>query len=83
MEPTSLCLERLTLIPAQIAVYEHVVAKYDFSFVLKTDDDSFVNVPALVADLRGRCTAPGCHNERLYMGYQVGHVDATCMLAVL
>ena len=60
----------------QIAVYEHVVAQYDFSFVLKTDDDSFVNVPALVADLRSRCTAPGCHNERLYMGYQVWRTGA-------
>ena len=52
-------------------MFEHVVAEYDYSFVLKTDDDSFVNVPALVTDLRGKCTTPGCHNERLYMGFQV------------
>ena len=59
------------------------MAGYNFSFVLKTDDDSFVNVPALVADLRSRCTAPSCHNERLYMGYQVGRGDSLRMLSVL
>ena len=55
----------------QIAVFEHVVAAHDVAFVLKTDDDSFVNVPALVADLRRRCTSADCAAEMLYMGYQV------------
>ena len=56
---------------SQIAVFEHVVAAHDIAFVLKTDDDSFVNVPAMVADLRARCTTTGCAAEKLYMGYQV------------
>lgn len=55
----------------QIAVFERVVAAHDVAFVLKTDDDSFVNVPALVADLRSRCTSADCAAEKLYMGYQV------------
>ena len=55
----------------QIAVFEHVVAAHDVAFVLKTDDDSFVNVPAMVADLRGRCASADCAAEKLYMGYQV------------
>jgi len=55
----------------QIALYEHVVAAHDAAFVLKTDDDSFVNVPALAADLRRRCTSADCVAEKLYMGYQV------------
>jgi hypothetical protein len=41
------------------------------AFVLKTDDDSFVSVPAMVADLRARCTSTDCAGEKLYMGYQV------------
>ena len=57
-------------------MFEHVVAAHDVAFVLKTDDDSFVNVPALVADLWGRCTTADCAGAKLYMGYQVSLAPA-------
>ena len=39
-------------------------------FILKTDDDAFVNVPAFVQQLRLLCESPDCRRERLYMGKQ-------------
>lgn len=43
------------------------------AFVLKTDDDAYVNVPALVPALRALCVTPGCRGqERLYLGAEVG-----------
>ena len=39
-------------------------------FILKTDDDAFVNVPAFVQQLRMLCESPDCRHERLYMGKQ-------------
>lgn len=60
-----------TLGGATLAVFHHVVATYDFSFVLKADDDSFVNVPALTAVLRQQCRHPGCQTEGVYLGSQV------------
>ena len=39
-------------------------------FILKTDDDAFVNVPAFVQQLRLLCESPDCRKERLYMGKQ-------------
>ena len=38
---------------------------------VQTDDDSFVNAPALLAHLRAACSNPDCKRERVYMGYQV------------
>jgi Galactosyltransferase len=66
-----------------LAVIEEVVRRYDFSFVLKTDDDAFVNVPALVNDVRNRCLSRDCTQERLYMGYQVGPAAVWHSLAAL
>ena len=39
-------------------------------FILKTDDDAFVNVPVFVQQLRLLCESPDCRRERLYMGKQ-------------
>ena len=39
-------------------------------FILKTDDDAFVNVPAFVQQLQLLCESPDCRRERLYMGKQ-------------
>ena len=39
-------------------------------FILKTDDDAFVNVPAFVQQLRLLCESPDCRKEHLYMGKQ-------------
>jgi hypothetical protein len=52
-------------------IFEHAVQQYDSRFILKTDDDAFVNVPALVHQLRLLCESPDCRRERLYMGLQV------------
>lgn len=38
---------------------------------LQTDDDSFVNVPALIGVLKQACKNTGCRHEALYMGCQV------------
>lgn len=54
---------------------EYAVKNYDVKFILKTDDDAFVNVPPLVAQLRRLCETPGCVNERLYMGRLVYHSE--------
>ncbi|CAK0784367.1 hypothetical protein CVIRNUC_007571 [Coccomyxa viridis] len=51
-------------------VLEHAVTHYDARFILKTDDDAFVNVPAFVQQLRLLCESPDCRKERLYMGKQ-------------
>lgn len=37
----------------------------------QTDDDSFVNVPALLTYVRSACAQPDCKNERAYMGFEV------------
>ena len=49
-------------------VFEYALRHYDVRFVLKTDDDAFVNVPYLTAQLRMLCGSPDCRQERLYMG---------------
>ena len=38
-------------------------------FVLKTDDDAYVNVQPLLAFLRGLCASPGCAHESIYAGH--------------
>jgi Galactosyltransferase len=49
-------------------VLEYAVKHYEPTFVLKTDDDAFVNVPAMTLELRAHCENPDCRNERLYIG---------------
>ena len=49
-------------------VLEHAVATYDVKFILKTDDDAFINIRALIMQLRLLCQTPGCRTERVYMG---------------
>mmetsp|Transcript_1306 Transcript_1306/g.3905 ORF Transcript_1306/g.3905 Transcript_1306/m.3905 type:complete len:356 (+) Transcript_1306:621-1688(+) len=66
-----------TISAATLAVFQHAVTEYDFAFVLKTDDDSFVNVPALVVALQQTCRHQGCRKEGLYMGYQVEKIVVT------
>ena len=48
-------------------VMEYAVANYDVRFVLKTDDDAFINVQPLMQQLRLICEDPYCRNERIYM----------------
>ena len=48
-------------------VMEYAVAHYDVRFVLKTDDDAFINVQPLMQQLRLICEDPNCRNERVYM----------------
>ena len=48
-------------------VMEYAVAHYDVRFVLKTDDDAFINVQPLIQQLKLLCETPDCQNERMYM----------------
>lgn len=48
-------------------VMEYAVAHFDVRFVLKTDDDAFINVQPLIQQLRLLCETPDCQNERMYM----------------
>lgn len=54
---------------------EHAVTQYDAAFVLKTDDDAYINVPAMTAQLRALCEHPGCVGERIYMGKMARHSE--------
>lgn len=56
-------------------VLEYASLNYDAAFVLKTDDDAFINVPPMVAQLRALCENPGCVNERIYMGRMAKHSE--------
>lgn len=40
-------------------------------FIMKADDDAFVNVPALIAELKSNCITPGCRRERMYFGREI------------
>jgi hypothetical protein len=40
-------------------------------FVLKADDDAFINVPALVRELKANCLSFGCRKERMYFGREI------------
>jgi galactosylxylosylprotein 3-beta-galactosyltransferase len=53
-----------------IFIFEYAVKHYDARFILKTDDDAFVNTPAMVHQLRMLCESPDCRREHLYMGLQ-------------
>ena len=47
---------------------EWAVANVDARFILKTDDDAYVDAAALVAELRVLCRSPDCTDEKLYLG---------------
>lgn len=49
-------------------VLEYAITHYDVRYILKTDDDAFVNHRALIQQLRWLCSTPGCRTERVYMG---------------
>ena len=48
-------------------VMEYAVANYDVRFVLKTDDDAFINVRPLINQLKLLCETKDCKSERIYM----------------
>ncbi|KAI3437945.1 hypothetical protein D9Q98_000389 [Chlorella vulgaris] len=56
-------------------VMEYAAANYDPAFVLKTDDDAFINVAPLMEQLRAMCENPDCRRERLYMGKMAKHSE--------
>ncbi|KAL6785480.1 hypothetical protein ACKKBF_B00425 [Auxenochlorella protothecoides x Auxenochlorella symbiontica] len=56
-------------------VLEYAVRHYDVKFVLKTDDDAFIYVAPLVAQLRALCEHPDCEGERIYMGRMAHHSE--------
>ena len=43
---------------------EWVVDNLDPLFILKTDDDAYIDTAAMVAALRGLCLNAGCRDER-------------------
>lgn len=47
---------------------EWAVANVDARFVLKTDDDAYIDCPKLVEELRALCRNPDCLDEKLYLG---------------
>jgi hypothetical protein len=47
------------------------VRRFDVRFIMKADDDAFVNVPALLAELKANCVTPGCRRERMYFGREI------------
>lgn len=49
-------------------VLEYAVSNYNVKFVLKTDDDAFINVEPLINQLHLLCLTEDCTNERIYMG---------------
>ena len=49
-------------------VLEYAVSNYDVKFVLKTDDDAFINIEPLMNQLHLLCITKDCTNERIYMG---------------
>ena len=49
-------------------VLEYAVINFNVKFVLKTDDDAFINVAPLMHQLHMLCVTQDCQNERIYMG---------------
>ena len=41
-------------------ILEYAVAHYDVRYIMKTDDDAFVSVPALLRQLHQLCESPDC-----------------------
>ena len=68
-----LCQRPVT--PHCLQVLEYGVKHYDVKFILKTDDDAFINVQPLISQLRLLCESPDCTRERLYMGKMAKHSE--------
>lgn len=68
-------IEYKTILRKTLKVFEAATSLYRPAFVMKTDDDSFVNPFALTHILRTKhCSSPPfCMNEKLYLGYQWAH----------
>jgi hypothetical protein len=49
-------------------VLEYAALHYDARYILKTDDDAYINIGALLRQLRLLCQTADCRHERLYMG---------------
>lgn len=56
-------------------VMEYAVKHYDVKFVLKTDDDAFINVLPMMEQLRMLCENKNCERERLYLGKMAMHSE--------
>lgn len=55
--------------PAQVyLMFEHAVSNYDARFVMKADDDTFINVPALLHMLHKLCSDS---NRFFYIGMRL------------
>ena len=63
-------------------VLEYAVLHYDVRYILKTDDDAYINVGALLHQLRLLCQTPDCRNERLYMGKMAKARMVLCVLTL-
>ena len=63
-------------------VLEYAVLHYDVRYILKTDDDAYINVGALLHQLRLLCQTPDCRNERLYMGKMAKARPGLCVLTL-
>lgn len=49
-------------------ILQYAVQHYDVKFILKTDDDAFINIPPMIAQLTALCENENCERERIYMG---------------
>ena len=60
--PAKLLLSVPPLLPGRCLrqVMEYAVTHYDVAYVLKTDDDAFINVAPMVEQLKLLCQNPGC-----------------------
>ena len=57
---------------------QHALADHGgAAFVMKTEDSAFLNVPALVQELKANCRNPGCQLERMYFGREVRPAAST------
>lgn len=52
-------------------IFQYAAEHFDFRYVLKTDDDTFVNVRPMLQQLRLLCRSEDCRHERIYMGHLV------------
>lgn len=58
-----------------LQVLEYGVKNYDVKFILKTDDDAFINVQPIIQQLQTLCESKDCTKERLYMGKMAKHSE--------
>ncbi len=61
----------MLVIQLLLPTFAHVHSNRLFFGGAQADDDSFVNVPALITALQKTCRSQGCRNEAVYMGSQV------------